>query len=148
MEKYTNTKKLVEAGLNKYGQRLDEYNEFGQSLEAEAWYFDTAATVSVTPLPALECLIRPAKEKMQFATENLSTRKTVEAGLNKYGQRLDEYNEFGQSLEAEAWYFDTAVTVSVTPLPALECLIRPAQEKKLAFTGKRTLLAAAHRQAA
>lgn len=148
MEKNTNTKKLVEVGLNKYGQRLDVFNEFGQSLEAEAWHFDGAFDVSVAPLPALECLIRPALKKMQFTAENLGSRIPVEVSLNKYGQRLDEYNEFGQSLEAEAWYFDTAVTVSVTPLPALECLIRPTQEKKLATTGNSTLLSTAHLQAA
>jgi hypothetical protein len=72
------------------------------------------------------------------------TKKLVEAGLNKYGQRLDEYNEFGQSLEAELWHFDGLVDVSVAPLPALECLIRPAQVKKLAARS----LAATHRQAA
>lgn len=120
MKKSTNTKTLVEVGLNKYGQRLDEFNEFGQSLEAEAWHFDGAIQLSVAPVPARE------------------------VALNKFGQRLDEFNEFGQSLEAEAWYFDTAGAVPVKPLPALECLIRPAQEKKSA--GR--LPAALHRQAA
>jgi len=148
MEKNTNTKKLVEVGFNKYGQRLDEYNEFGQSLEAEAWHFDGSFDVSVAPLPALECLIRPTLKKMHFTAENLSSRIPVKESLNKYGQRLDEYNEFGQSLEAEAWYFDTAVTVSVTPLPALKCLIRPRQEKKLTYTGNSTLLSTAHSEAA
>ena len=148
MEKYTNIKKLVEVGLNKYGQRLDEFNEFGQSLEAEVWHFDGLVDVSVAPLPALECLIRPAQEKMQCTTNTLSTRKPVEVSLNKYGQRLDEYNEFGQSLEAEVWHFDGLVDVSVAPLPALECLIRPTQVKKLAATANSRSLAATHRQAA
>jgi len=148
MEKYMNTKKLVEAGLNKYGQRLDEFNEFGQSLEAEVWHFDGLIDVSVAPLPALACLIRPAQEKMHCTTEYQNPRKTVEAGLNKYGQRLDEYNEFGQSLEAEVWYFDGLVDAYVAPLPALECLIRPAQVKKLAATANSRSLAATHRRAA
>lgn len=144
MEKYTNTKKLVEAGLNKYGQRLDEFNEFGQSLEAEVWHFDGLGDVSVAPLPALECLIRPAHEKVQGLTEHQNFRLTVETGVNKYGQRLDEYNEFGQSLEAEVWHFDGLADVSVAPLPALERLIRPAQVKKLASR----VPAATHRRAA
>jgi len=148
MKKDTNTRKPVEAGLNKYGQRLDEFNEFGQSLEAEAWYFDVAFDVSVAPLPALEYLIRPAPEKKHCTTEKMNTRKPVDAGLNKYGQRLDEYNEFGQSLEAEAWYFAAAVDVFVAPLPALEFLIRPAPEKMQAATGNSTSLTAAHRRAA
>lgn len=129
MKKNTNTMKLVEVGLNKYGQRLDEFNEFGQSLEAEAWYFDGAFELSVAPLPSLEALTRPAGDKVELTT-HMNTRKTVELGLNKYGQRLDEFNEFGLSLEAEAWHFDTAVTAPVTPLPALECLVRPVPEKK------------------
>jgi hypothetical protein len=144
MEKYTITKKLVEAGLNKYGQRLDEFNEFGQSLEAEVWHFDGLVDVSIAPLPALECLIRPTHEKMHCTTEFQGSRKTVEVGLNKYGQRLDEYNEFGQSLEAEVWHFDGLAEVSVAPLPALERLIRPAQVKKLASR----VPAATHRRAA
>lgn len=144
MEKYTNTKKLVEAGLNKYGQRLDEFNEFGQSLEAEVWHFDGFVDVSVAPLSALECLIRPTQEKLHRTSGHLSPGKSVEAGVNKYGQRLDEYNEFGQSLEAEVWHFDSLVEVSVAPLPTLESLIRPAQVKKLA--GR--VAAATHRRAA
>lgn len=148
MEKFTNTENLVEAGLNKYGQRLDEFNEFGQSLEAEIWHFDGLVAVSVAALPALECLIRPAREKMLFPAEQRNSGKTREAGLNKYGQRLDEYNEFGQSLEAEAWHFDGLVTVSVAPLPALESLIRPTHVKKLAATANSRPLAAAHRRAA
>jgi hypothetical protein len=130
---------LVEVGLNKYGQRLDEFNEFGQSLEAEAWHFD-----GVTELPLFESLDQPALEKVHAATANMNTRKPCEPGLNKYGQRLDEFNEFGQSLEAEAWHFDTVVPVAVRPLPARESLIRPTQEKKLAAMSP----AAAHRQAA
>jgi len=131
MKKSANTKKPVEVGLNKYGQRLDEFNEFGQSLEAEVWYFDAAYELSVEPLPALQSLTRPVAEKGQLTSANLTTGKPLEVGLNKFGQRLDEFNEFGQSLEAEVWYFDTAVTVSVKPLPALECLIRSTQEKQL-----------------
>jgi hypothetical protein len=118
MAENRNTARLVEVGLNKYGQRLDEYNEFGQSLEAEVWHFDALAEVSVAPLPPLERLIRPAREQKH------------EVGLNKYGQRLDEYNEFGQSLEAEVWHFDALAEVSVAPLPPLERLIRPAREQK------------------
>ncbi|MDD2318813.1 MAG: hypothetical protein PHO83_02060 [Geobacteraceae bacterium] len=139
METNANIKNLVEVGVNKYGQRLDEYSEFGQSLEAEVWYFDGAVDVSVAPLPALECLIRPVQEKMRFATKSMNTRKPVEVGVNKYGQRLDEFNEFGQSLEAEVWYFDGTIDASVAPLPVLECLIRPAQEKtKFAREGMST----------
>jgi len=144
MEKHTNTKKLVEAGLNKYGQRLDEFNEFGQSLEAEVWHFDGLVEVSVAPLPALECLLRPRLEKVPGTTEHQISRKSLELGLNKYGQRLEEFNEFGQSLEAEAWHFDGLVEEYVAPLPALESLLRPAPGKKLASR----VPAATHRRAA
>jgi len=148
MKTNMNSKKLVEVGLNKYGQRLDEYNEFGQSLEAEVWHFDALYDASVAPLPALECLIRPTQVKLHGTTEHMNIRKPVEVSLNKYGQRLDEYNEFGQSLEAEVWHFDALVDVSVAPLPALECLIRPTQVKKLAASGNSRALAATHRRAA
>lgn len=148
MEKYTITKKLVEAGLNKYGQRLDEYNEFGQSLEAEVWHFADLVDVSVAPLPALECLVRPAQDKVHGTTGYQNPGKTLEVGLNKYGQRLDEYNEFGQSLEAEVWHFAGFVEVSVAPLPALECLIRPVQVKKPAAAANSRPPAATHRRAA
>jgi hypothetical protein len=148
MKTNMNTKKLVEVGLNKYGQRLDEYNEFGQSLEAEVWHFDALYDGSIALLPALECLIRPTQEKTHGTRENMSNRKPVAVGLNKYGQRLDEYNEFGQSLEAEVWHFDALVDVPVPPVPALEFLILPTQDKKPAATVNFSSQAAAHRQAA
>jgi hypothetical protein len=69
MEENTNTKKPVEAGLNKYGQRLDEFNEFGQSLEAEAWH-EGAFEASIAPVYVLERLIRPARKKKQTAADN------------------------------------------------------------------------------
>lgn len=88
--------------MNKYGQRLDEYNEFGQSLEAEAWYFADAAALPYPPTATIP-----------FTQLNLAGNRTsgklVGVRLNKYGQRLDEFNEFGQSLEAETWYFADAV---------------------------------------
>ncbi len=148
MAEITNSRKLVEVGLNKFGQRLDEYNEFGQSLEAEAWHFDALVDVSVEPLPVFEFVSRPAQEKKHVMAENENSGRLVEVGLNKYGQRLDEYNEFGQSLEAEAWHFDALVDVSVAPLPPLESLIRPPGEKKQATTGNVTSRAATHRWAA
>ncbi|MRS01841.1 hypothetical protein EG832_01200 [bacterium] len=134
MEKHTNTKKLVEVGLNKYGQRLDEFNEFGQSLEAETWHFDGAFDVTVASLPSLECLIRPAKQKEHSMTKNMNSTKRVEVGLNKYGQRLDEFNEFGQSLEAEAWYFDGALELPVALTSVLESIRRAAKEKEQIMT--------------
>ncbi|MDD2338595.1 MAG: hypothetical protein PHD01_18720, partial [Geobacteraceae bacterium] len=125
----------------------DEFNEFGQSLEAEAWHFDVSFDVSAAPLPGLECLIRPALENMQSTTENMNTRKPVEVGLNKYGQRLDEFDEFGQSLEAETWYFEDAFAEPVTPAPTLERMARPAKAIKPVTAGNSTS-AAAHRRAA
>jgi len=80
--------------------------------------------------------------------ENTSTRKPVEAGLNRYGQRLDEYNEFGQSLEAEVWHFDALDSGTVAPVPALETVSRPVREEKQAATGNIPSLAATHRRAA
>jgi hypothetical protein len=65
--------------------------------------------------------------------------------LNRYGQRLDEYNEFGQSLEAEVWHFDALAEVSVAPLPPLERLVRPARKKNRSAAGK---TAETHRRAA
>jgi len=134
MTENANTRKPVEVGLNKYGQRLDEYNEFGQSLEAEAWHFDGAFDVFVAPLPGLECLIRPAKEKEHSMTENLNTRRPAQVGLNKYGQRLDEFNEFGQSLEAEAWHFDGALEVPVALTTVRESIRRTVQAKEHSMT--------------
>jgi hypothetical protein len=115
MAEKTNTMKMVEVGVNKYGQRLDKFDEFGQSLEAEAWHFDSALDVSSELAPTLGCM---------------NTKKPVEVGLNKYGQRLDEFNEFGQSLEVEAWHFDSALDVTVALVPALECMNQPAQKEK------------------
>lgn len=129
------TAKLVEVGLNKYGQRLDEYNEFGQPLEAEVWHFDALAEVFVAPLPPLEHLIRPARKKKLDMPDGVNIAKPVVVGLNKYGQRLDEYNEFGQSLEAEVWYFDSAP----------ETMSRPVEE---AATDTTPSVAAVHRRAA
>jgi len=80
--------------------------------------------------------------------ENRNTARLVEVGLNKYGQRLDEYNEFGLSLEAEAWHFDALAEVSVAPLPPLERLIRPARKKNRAAAGTGTSPAETHRRAA
>jgi hypothetical protein len=148
MAENTSTAKLVEVGLNKYGQRLDEYNEFGQSLEAETWHFDALAGVSVAPLPPLERLIRPARAKELVITEDTNTAKPVTVGVNRYGQRLDEYNEFGQSLEAEAWHFDALAEVSVAPLPPLERLIRPARNKNRAAAGNGSSPVETHRRAA
>ncbi len=143
-----NTGNWVEVGFNKYGQRLDEFNEFGQSLEAEAWHFDGAPYVPIVPAPALERMIRPAQERTRFTAANANTGNGFEVGLNKYGQRLDEFNEFGQSLEAEAWHFDGAPDVPVVPATALERMIRPVQERKQAAAGNDMPLAATHRRAA
>lgn len=148
MAENRNTARLVEVGLNKYGQRLDEYNEFGQSLEAEVWHFDALADVSVAPLPPLERLIRPVREKELVITEDTNIAKPAGAGVNKYGQRLDEYNEFGLSLEAEAWHFDALAEVSVAPLPPLERLVRPARKKNRSAAGTGTSPAETHRRAA
>lgn len=91
---------MVAAGLNKYGQRLDEFNEFGQSLEAEVWYFAAAG------------------DRVNGTADNGTLRKPVTVGLNRYGQRLDEFNEFGQSLEAEVWHFDHDVEITGVPVAA------------------------------
>ena len=80
--------------------------------------------------------------------ENRNTARLVEVGLNKYGQRLDEYNEFGLSLGAEAWHFDALAEVSVAPLPPLERLIRPVRKKNRAAAGTGTSPAETHRRAA
>lgn len=143
-----NTGNGVEVGFNKYGQRLDEFNEFGQSLEAEAWHFDGVQDVPVVPAPALERMVRPAQERTRIAAANANSGNGVEVGLNKYGQRLDEFNEFGLSLEAEAWHFDGVQDVPVMPAPALERMVRPVQEWKLVAAGTDMPLAAAHRRAA
>lgn len=75
--------------------------------------------------------------------ENTNIAKLGEVGLNKYGQRLDEFNEFGQSLEAEVWYFDGA-----PELPAVERIGRPTEEKKPTAADSFASLAEVHRRAA
>jgi hypothetical protein len=117
-------------------------------LEAETWYFEAAEEVSSGYARAIERKSSPAMEMKDFMAQSLLIRKPVEVGLNKYGQRLDEYNEFGQSLEAEIWHFDAAVEVPVALVPALGCLSRPAQEKSPAAADNSTSLDAEHRRAA
>jgi len=141
MTENANTRKPVEVGLNKYGQRLDEYNEFGQSLEAEVWYFGGEYEAPGAPAPVLERVIPPAHV-------TTGSSKPAGVGLNKYGQRLDEYNEFGQSLEAEVWYFGGNYEAPAAPAPARKRMIRPALTKKQTAAKKGTSLTAAHRRAA
>lgn len=140
MAENANTRKPVEVGLNKYGQRLDEFSEFGQSLEAEVWYFDAVFNAAIDQ-------VRTAFP-VQAAQEINTAAKPVEAGLNKYGQRLDEYNEFGQSLEAEAWYFEALVGAPVAPAPVLEIMSLPVQDRKQAAAVADTSQTTVHLQAA